>query len=146
MGKLRLSKSCQNKHFSTASMIKSKFKRKKIFLLPKYYSFQPLSWLIKISFSFSLPQIFSCQLCNFVVFSSSNFLAGDLQCCSFEINTQFLWHSSFAILKLAITHEIRRQMLVYFETSENVIQSRPVTDFSFGFTEGSFFLLNGQNT
>ena len=33
---------------------------------------------------------------------------------------------------------------VYFETYETVIHSTPVADFSFGSTEGSFSLLNGQ--
>ena len=41
-------------------------------------------------------------------------------------------------------HEIRRQMSVYFETYQAVIQSTPIADFSFGFTEGSFLLLNCQ--
>ena len=41
-------------------------------------------------------------------------------------------------------HEIRRQMSVYFETQQTVIQSTTMTDFSFGFSEGSFLLLNGQ--
>ena len=35
-------------------------------------------------------------------------------------------------------------MSVYFETSQTVIQSTSVADFCFGFTEGSFSLLNGQ--
>ena len=35
-------------------------------------------------------------------------------------------------------------MSVYFETLQTVIQSTPMADFSFGFTEGSFLLLNGQ--
>ena len=35
-------------------------------------------------------------------------------------------------------------MLVYFETWQTVVQSTPMADFSFGFTEGSFLLLNGQ--
>ena len=35
-------------------------------------------------------------------------------------------------------------MSVYFETYQTVIQSTPMADFSFGFTEGSFLLLNGQ--
>ena len=35
-------------------------------------------------------------------------------------------------------------MSVYFETYQTVIQSTPMADFSFGFTEGSFQLLNGQ--
>ena len=35
-------------------------------------------------------------------------------------------------------------MSVYFETYETVIQSTPIADFSFGFAEGSFVLLNGQ--
>ena len=35
-------------------------------------------------------------------------------------------------------------MSVYLETQQNVIQSAPMPDFSFGFTEGSFLLLNGQ--
>ena len=34
-------------------------------------------------------------------------------------------------------------MSVYFETQQTVIQSAPVADFSFGFTEGNFLLLNG---
>ena len=32
-------------------------------------------------------------------------------------------------------HESRRQMSVYFENQQTVIQSTPVADFSFGFTE-----------
>ena len=35
-------------------------------------------------------------------------------------------------------------MTVYFETLQIVIQSTPTADFSFGFTEDSFLLLNGQ--
>ena len=35
-------------------------------------------------------------------------------------------------------------MSVYFETLQSVIQSTPMADFSFGFTENSFLLLNGQ--
>ena len=35
-------------------------------------------------------------------------------------------------------------MSVYFETQQTVIQSTPMADFSFGFTSGSFLLLNGQ--
>ena len=35
-------------------------------------------------------------------------------------------------------------MSVYFETLQTVIQSTPMADFSFGFAEGSFLLLNGQ--
>ena len=35
-------------------------------------------------------------------------------------------------------------MKVYFETQQTVIQSTPMADFTFGFTEGSFLLLNGQ--
>ena len=35
-------------------------------------------------------------------------------------------------------------MPVYFETYQTVIQSISITDFSFGFTESSFLLLNGQ--
>ena len=35
-------------------------------------------------------------------------------------------------------------MSVYFETYQTVIQSTSMADFSFGFTEGSFLLLNGQ--
>ena len=35
-------------------------------------------------------------------------------------------------------------MSVYFETHQTVIQSTPMGDFSFGFTEGSFLLLNSQ--
>ena len=35
-------------------------------------------------------------------------------------------------------------MSVYFETEQTVIQSPPMAEFSFGFTEGSFLQLNGQ--
>ena len=35
-------------------------------------------------------------------------------------------------------------MSVYFETQQSVIQSAPVAEFSFGFTEGSFLQLSGQ--
>ena len=35
-------------------------------------------------------------------------------------------------------------MSFYFETQKTVIQSTPMADFSFGFAEGSFLLLNGQ--
>ena len=35
-------------------------------------------------------------------------------------------------------------MSVYFETQQTVIQSTPMAGFRFGFTEGSFLLLNGQ--
>ena len=35
-------------------------------------------------------------------------------------------------------------MPVYFETYHTVIQSAPMADFSYGFTEDSFLLLNGQ--
>ena len=35
-------------------------------------------------------------------------------------------------------------MSVHFEIQQTVIQSTPMVDFSFGFTEGSFLLLNGQ--
>ena len=35
-------------------------------------------------------------------------------------------------------------MSVYFETYQTVIQSTPMAEFSFGFTEGSFLQLNGR--
>ena len=35
-------------------------------------------------------------------------------------------------------------MSVYFETQQIVIQSTPISEFSFGFTEGNFLQLNGQ--
>ena len=35
-------------------------------------------------------------------------------------------------------------MSVYFETQQTVIKSTPMADFTFGFTESSFLLLNGQ--
>ena len=35
-------------------------------------------------------------------------------------------------------------MSVYFETWQTLIQSTPMDDFSFWFTEGSFLLLNSQ--
>ena len=37
-------------------------------------------------------------------------------------------------------------MSAYFETQQTVIQSTPVVDFSFGFAEGSFLLLNRPKT
>ena len=46
----------------------------------------------------------------------------------------------FAILKPVFMHEIRRRMLACFEKLANVIQSSPMADFSFDFTEGSFLL------
>ena len=46
--------------------------------------------------------------------------------------------------KPAFKHEIRRQISVYFETLQTVIQSTPMADFSFDFAEGSFLLLNSQ--
>ena len=63
---------------------KCKFKKRNIALIRNYDCFQPFTWLIKIRFSF-VPQGFSCQSCNFVVVSSSSFLAGDIQCCSFAM-------------------------------------------------------------
>ena len=36
------------------------------------------------------------------------------------------------------------RLSVYFETKQTVIQSTPIAEFSFGFTEGSFLQLNGQ--
>ena len=53
-------------------------------------------------------------------------------------------HSMFTVLKPVFKHEMRRQMSVYVETQQTVIQFTPVADFSFGFTEGQFLLLNGQ--
>ena len=35
-------------------------------------------------------------------------------------------------------------MSVYFETQQTGIQSTPIADFSFGFTDCSFLLLNSQ--
>ena len=35
-------------------------------------------------------------------------------------------------------------MSLYFETEQAVIQSTQMADFSFGFAEGSFLMLNGQ--
>ena len=35
-------------------------------------------------------------------------------------------------------------MSVYFESKQTVIQSTPMAEFSFGFTEGSFLQLDGQ--
>ena len=59
-------------------------------------------------------------------------------------NQHIISMAFFAILKPVFRHEIRRHMSVYFETEQTVIQSTPIADFSFGFTEGSFLLLNGQ--
>ena len=87
---------------------------------------------------------FSCQPRNLVALYSSSSLAGDLQCCSLEMNTQFLWHSLSATLSPVFRHEIRRQMSVYLETQQTVTQSKTMAQFSFGFTEGSFLQLNGQ--
>ena len=144
MGTIRLHKLCQNKHFSTACTTSPKFKKKNIFLLPKCHSFQLLTWPIKTSFSFSLLRLFPASPVILLLGSSSSFLAGDLHFCSFEINTQFLWHSLFAILKSVFRHEIRNQMSLYFETMQTVIQSTPMADFNFGFPEGRFLPLNGQ--
>ena len=35
-------------------------------------------------------------------------------------------------------------MSIYFETWQTVIQSKPIAEFSFGYTESSFLQLNGQ--
>ena len=51
----------------------------------------------------------------------------------------FVW-----ILKPVFRNEIGRQVSVYFETQQTVIQFTPIDDYSFAFTEGSFLLLNGQ--
>ena len=64
---------------------KCKFKKRNIVLIRNYDCFQPFTWLIKISLSIFVPQGFSCQSCSFVVVSSSSFLAGDIQCCSFAM-------------------------------------------------------------
>ena len=145
MGKLSLHKLCQNKHFSIAGTVSPNSKRKKnIFLVPNYHSFQLFTWLFKTRFSFSVLRHFSSQPCNLFVFSSSSFLAGDLPCCSFEINTYFLWHSLSAIPKPVFRHEIRWQMSACFETQQTVIQSTPMAEFSFDFTDGSFLQLYGQ--
>ena len=42
-------------------------------------------------------------------------------------------------------HEIRRQLSVYFETYQTVIQSTSMADLSFGFTKGSFLMLNQKH-
>ena len=116
VGKLRLHKLCRNKHSSTAGAINPNSKRKTFscFLsiilfnhklsLSKYVLFFPYLWYFPDS-----PVILLSGY-------SYSFLAGDLQCCSFEINTLFLWHSLSAIVKSVFRHEIRRQMSVYFET------------------------------
>ena len=41
-------------------------------------------------------------------------------------------------------HEIRKEVSVYFETYQTVIQSTSMANFTFGFTEGNFLRLNGQ--
>ena len=43
-----------------------------------------------------------------------------------------------------IGHVKQCYLPVYFEIYQTVIQSTPMADFSFGLTEGSFLLLNGQ--
>ena len=87
---------------------------------------------------------FSCQPRNLVALYSFRSFAGDLQCCSLEMNTQFLWHSLSATLRPVFRHEIRRQMSVYLETQQTVTQSKTMAQFSSGSTEGSFLQLNGQ--
>ena len=54
------------------------------------------------------------------------------------------FYAFFAILKLVFRHETRRQMSAHFKTYQTVIQSTSMADFTFGFTKGSFLLLNGQ--
>ena len=61
VGKQIMHKLCQNKHFNTAGTVSPNSKKQNVFLLPKCHSFQPFIWLIKISFSFSLPRAFSCR-------------------------------------------------------------------------------------
>ena len=87
---------------------------------------------------------FSCHSRNLVALYSSSSLAGDLQCCSLEMNTQFVWHSLSATLRPVFRHEIRRQLSEYLETQQTVTQSKTMAQFSFGFTDGSFLQLNGQ--
>ena len=41
-------------------------------------------------------------------------------------------------------HEISRQITVYFETYQTVIQSTPMAEFSFGYCEDCLLQLNGQ--
>ena len=41
-------------------------------------------------------------------------------------------------------HEINRQITVYFETQQTVIQSTHMAEFSFGFCEDCLLQLNGQ--
>ena len=130
MGKLRLLKFCQNKYVSTAGTVRPN-SRKKIFLAPEVSFFSTIYLAYQNKFQFSLILAFFQPACNLVVLSSSNFLARDLQYCSFENNSHLI---------SVFTHEIRRQMLACFETLANVIQSAPMTDFSFGFTDCSFVL------
>ena len=50
----------------------------------------------------------------------------------------------FEILKPVFRYEIRRQLSVYFESQQTVIQSTHMAEFSFGFTERSFLQSDGQ--
>ena len=122
---------------------KFKFKRKNILLIPCYHS-STIYLASQNTFSFFVLQGFSCQPRNLVALCSSSSLAGDLQCCSLEMNTQCLWYSLSATLRPVFRHEIRRQMSVYLETQRTVTQSKTMAQFSFGFTDGSFLQLNGQ--
>ena len=51
---------------------------------------------------------------------------------------------AFLVCNSKARHEIRRQMSVYLEIKQTVIQSTPMAEFSFGLTEGSFLQLKGQ--
>ena len=51
----------------------------------------------------------------------------------------------FAILKLGVqAGNQEADVSIYFETLQTVIQSTPMTDFSFDLTESSFLLLNSR--
>ena len=49
---------------------KCKFEKRNIVLIRNYDCLQPFTWLIKIRFSFFVPQCFSFQSCSLVVVSS----------------------------------------------------------------------------
>ena len=133
MGKLRLHTLCQNKHFSTAGTISPNSERK---------TFSCSLSIIRISHKVGLSK--SVLVFPYLwFFHASPVILLSIANVALLKSKQFLWHSLFAFLKSAFRHEMRRQMSVYFELGK-LIQSTPLADFSFGFTEGSFLLLNSQ--
>ena len=142
-GTLRLQKLCRNKHFCAAGTISPNSKTKTFSCSPSIILFNQKLGLFKEVFVFPYLWFFPGSS---VILLRSALLASQLGISNVVLlkSTQFPWHSLSAILKPVFKHEIRRQMSVYFETQQTVLQSTPMADFSFGFAEVSSLLLNGQ--